>query len=107
MSANADTPDSLILSMISDFDFVLGEFILSINRNSQDSRERIEQKREGFLSLPMTLALGYVIGATMTFSQVMPTERATDVTSQTLNMARAMIISLTWPAYWGLRLSSN
>lgn len=80
---------------------------MSADGNSQDSREKIEEKRERSSSVLMTMVLGYVIGATMTFSQVMPSERAVDVTSQTLIMARAMIISLTWPVYWGWRLFST
>lgn len=80
---------------------------MNVDENSQDFSEKVEEKRERSSSVPMTMVLGYIIGATMTFSQVMPSERAADVTSQTLTMARAMIISLAWPVYWGLRLFSN
>lgn len=64
----------------------------------------MEEQHDGSLSVLRTLLLGYVIGAAMTFSQVMPSERSLDVVSQTLIIARSMAISLTWPLYWGWRL---
>lgn len=62
------------------------------------------EQREKSSSIMRTLLLGWIIGATMTFSQVMPRERAPDMAGQTLSIARAMTISLIWPLYWGYRM---
>lgn len=79
----------------------------SISGDKQTREETVEEKRESSFSALTTAMLGYVIGAALTFSKVMPGEPAGDAMSQTFSIARAMAISLTWPLYWGWRLFEN
>lgn len=67
----------------------------------------MEGKRDRHSPILTIFLLGYVIGATMTFSKAMPSERVADVVDQTLIMARAMAVSLTWPLYWGWQLFNS
>lgn len=53
-------------------------------------------------SLLKVLALGYIIGAALTYPKVMPAP-VDDPMTQTLNLAKATATSLIWPIHWAMQ----